>query len=127
MGAGEVDSSHGDEGGAGTIPRSSGGSPRGAAGHETHKLTYQVILRHLAKFRDGAKAILEFLDTHAPEHAEPTAAATVTAERRSRSQRWSCASSDTWPVWTGHSCRSRTSIRIAGRRPSFPRKSGIRS
>ena len=30
------------------------------------KLTYQVILRHLAKLRDGAHAVLDLFESHAP-------------------------------------------------------------
>jgi len=35
-----------------------------------HAVTYQVILRHLAKFRDGATALLDLFATHAPADAE---------------------------------------------------------
>src|SRR5262249_39706823 len=31
------------------------------------RLTYQVILRHLAKFRDGAHHLLDLLRQHAPD------------------------------------------------------------
>jgi len=34
------------------------------------KLTYQVILRHLAKFRDGARAVLDLFESHAPATGE---------------------------------------------------------
>jgi hypothetical protein len=34
------------------------------------KLTYQVILRHLAKFRDVARAVLDLFETHAPATGE---------------------------------------------------------
>jgi hypothetical protein len=78
MGLGEEDSSQGDEGGAGAVPRRGVGTPAGATCPETHKLSYQVILRHLAKFRDGAQAIQEMLDTHTLEPAEPTKAAATT-------------------------------------------------
>jgi len=33
---------------------------------EGRTVTYQLILRHLAKFRDGASALLDLFDTHAP-------------------------------------------------------------
>jgi hypothetical protein len=33
---------------------------------ERQTVTYQVILRHLAKFRDGATALLDLFKTHAP-------------------------------------------------------------
>ncbi len=33
---------------------------------EGRAVTYQLILRHLAKFRDGAAALLDLFDTHAP-------------------------------------------------------------
>jgi hypothetical protein len=36
---------------------------------EQPKLTYQVILRHLAKFRDGARALLDIFDQHATREA----------------------------------------------------------
>jgi hypothetical protein len=42
-----------------------------------HRLTYQVILRHLAKFRDGARVLLDLFSEHAPslsETSEPVAA-----------------------------------------------------
>jgi hypothetical protein len=44
-------------------------SPASAESPETQKLTYQVILRHLAKFRDGARALLDIFDSHVPEEA----------------------------------------------------------
>ncbi|MGB0068499.1 MAG: hypothetical protein WBQ11_10655, partial [Isosphaeraceae bacterium] len=33
---------------------------------EGRTVTYQLILRHLAKFRDGATALLDLFSTHAP-------------------------------------------------------------
>jgi hypothetical protein len=49
-----------------------------------HKLTYQVILRHLAKFRDGARAVLDIFDRQAIEQQAaadgPTVAPVPTAE-----------------------------------------------
>ena len=41
----------------------------GPSSAEAPRLTYQVILRHLAKFRDGAHAVLDIFDTHQPERA----------------------------------------------------------
>jgi hypothetical protein len=38
----------------------------GHPAHVEHKLTYQVIFRHLAKFRDGAHHLLELIREHAP-------------------------------------------------------------
>ena len=38
----------------------------------TPRLTYQVILRHLAKLRDSAAAVLDIFDTHMPEQATST-------------------------------------------------------
>jgi hypothetical protein len=53
-----------------------GGSQAGATastlGLDRPTVTYQVILRHLAKFRDGATALLDLFATHAPAAAEPT-------------------------------------------------------
>jgi hypothetical protein len=40
-----------------------------------HAVTYQVILRHLAKFRDGATALLDLFATHAPADADQAAPA----------------------------------------------------
>jgi hypothetical protein len=71
MSGGEIESGDGDEGGTGTLPRTRTGSLTIATGAETHKLTYQVILRHLAKFREGAQAVFGLLDRHTPEEAAP--------------------------------------------------------
>jgi hypothetical protein len=50
------------------------------------KLTYQVILRHLAKFRDGARHLFELLGEHAPVPEESLeAAAPEATEREPRS------------------------------------------
>ena len=60
-------------------------SPAGAESPETHKFTYQVILRHLAKFRDGARALLDIFDSHVPEEArtkESTAAPSAHLQTR---------------------------------------------
>jgi hypothetical protein len=38
----------------------------GQPAHVEYKLTYQVILRHLAKFRDGAHHLLELIREHVP-------------------------------------------------------------
>jgi hypothetical protein len=42
---------------------------------EGRALTYQLILRHLAKFRDGATALLDLFATHAPADADQAAPA----------------------------------------------------
>ncbi len=44
---------------------------------EGRTLTYQLILRHLAKFRDGATALLDLFDTHAPAATADGAAPAV--------------------------------------------------
>lgn len=69
MGTVSSEPSHGDEGvaGTGTPPRVPLPATPGSA--EAPRLTYQVILRHLAKFRDGAHAVLDIFDSHQPEHA----------------------------------------------------------
>ena len=53
------------EGGEGQviIHRVSPTAPSMALSPQTHTITYQVILRHLAKFRDGALAILRLVDS----------------------------------------------------------------
>jgi hypothetical protein len=85
MGAGAIDSPHDDEGEARATPRKGTGSPTTAVGHETHKLTYQVIRRHLTKFRDGAHAILDIFAGQPNEPAstcegEPSPPGTVETE-----------------------------------------------
>ena len=42
---------------------------------EGRTVTYQLILRHLAKFRDGATALLDLFATHAPADADQAAPA----------------------------------------------------
>jgi hypothetical protein len=48
---------------SGTAPGASHQAP------EQTRLTYQVILRHLAKFRDGARTLLDIFDKQAPSEA----------------------------------------------------------
>jgi hypothetical protein len=52
----EKDRTRASQAGATATPQSPGG----------HIVAYQVILRHLAKFRDGATALLDLFATHAP-------------------------------------------------------------
>jgi len=67
MGAASSDPSFGDEGGAGTGANPRVPSQARPVSAEAPRLTYQVILRHLAKFRDGAHSVLDIFDTHQPE------------------------------------------------------------
>jgi hypothetical protein len=67
MGAKNADSSNTEEDKSGTSPSSRLPSSAGANTTQSPRLTYQVILRHLAKFRDGARAVLDVFDTHEPE------------------------------------------------------------
>ena len=78
MGAGAVDSTPGD---GGETPRSGGVSTESPAapGTEVHSLTYQVIQRHLAKLRDGARAVLDL--THLPTRAREQTTDRALADR----------------------------------------------
>ena len=58
---------------------SQAGSTVMTQGPKGQSLTYQVILRHLAKFRDGATAVLDLFATHAPGAATDEAAPAVPA------------------------------------------------
>ena len=73
--------------------------------HVELMLTYQVILRHLAKFRDGARTSLELIREHAPglDAAVDSVVAPegVGPARRCRRAPWSCGSTGTWVRWTG--------------------------
>jgi hypothetical protein len=58
--------------------------PESQSSTESEKPTYQVILRHLARFRDGARAVLAFFDSGHPDETNtavavppPPAASTV--------------------------------------------------
>src|SRR5271165_7388640 len=56
---------------SGDVEKDHTGPPRAGATAtpqipEGRTVTYQLILRHLAKFRDGATALLDLFATHAP-------------------------------------------------------------
>jgi hypothetical protein len=69
MGEGANDSTHDGGGEAEAVHRQGPDSSASAVGPETHNLTYQVIFRHLAKFRDGARSVLAILAANVPEQA----------------------------------------------------------
>ncbi len=71
MGAANSGPTFGDEGGAGTGSPPPARPPVRTGTTEAPGLTYQVILRHLAKFRDSARAVLDIFDTHMPERSVP--------------------------------------------------------
>jgi len=85
MGAANSDPTHSDEGGGGTGVPPRAPSLARAGGTDVPRLTYQVILRHLAKFRDGANAVLDIFDKHQPSPAAPaeTLPAGAVPERKS--------------------------------------------
>jgi hypothetical protein len=65
--------------GATTAHHLSSTAPSVALGPQTHKMTYQVILRHLGKFRDGALAILNMVDPQRPGESKGMALAATAA------------------------------------------------
>jgi hypothetical protein len=52
--------------------RSQAGASASTLSPDRPTVTYKVILRHLAKFRDGGTALLDLFATYAPTAAEPT-------------------------------------------------------
>ena len=73
-------------GGSGVPPRTT--SPVWHGSTEAPRLTYQVILRHLAKFREGANAVLDILDTCQPSpdlpgETQPARVASLEPESKS--------------------------------------------
>jgi hypothetical protein len=80
-------------------------------------VTYQLILRHLAKFRDGATALLDLFAIHAPAAdgtrrrlsiREPPLRQSPNRPKRSLNLPWSSASSATCPGSMSRSARSAT-------------------